>query len=142
MHRATLLLGLLVTPWLALAQGPAPTPAPTGASLYFISPQDGDTLRGEVLVRFGLRGMGVAPAGINLEGTGHHHLLINLDGPPPLDQPIPADEQHVHFGKGQTETTISLPPGTHSLQLILGDYLHRPHQPPVLSEKIRITVEE
>lgn len=142
MRAAILLLGLLILPLQGFAAGPPATPAPAGASLYFISPADGERVQGEVLVRFGLRGMGIAPAGINLEGTGHHHLLINLDSLPALDQPIPADDQHVHFGKGQTETTISLPPGSHTLQLILGDYLHRPHQPAVLSEKIQITVVE
>ena len=134
------LVALVVLPAVALAQ--APTPAAEGAALYFISPKDGDTVRGEVTVRFGLTGMGVAPAGINLEGTGHHHLLINIEALPPFDAPIPADAQHVHFGKGQTETTLTLEPGTHTLQLLLGDYLHRPHQPAVVSEKISITVAE
>lgn len=136
----TALVLLLAAP-LALAQTPAATPAPAGAELYFIAPQDGETLRSPVTVKFGLRGMGVAPAGINLPETGHHHLLINLAELPPLDQPIPADAQHVHFGKGQTETTLTLEPGTHTLQLLLGDYLHKPHQPVVASKKITITVE-
>jgi hypothetical protein len=116
--------------------------APEGAELYFIAPQSGAMLRGEIAVKFGLRGMGVAPAGIQLDGTGHHHLLINLEALPALDQPIPADARHVHFGKGQTETTLKLPPGQHTLQLLLGDHLHRPHQPVVVSEKITITVTE
>ena len=80
------------------------------------------------------------PAGIDLPSTGHHHLLINT-GLPALDQPIPADEQHVHFGKGQTEAEISLKPGKHTLQLLLGNYLHKPHQPPVMSKQISITIE-
>jgi hypothetical protein len=126
---------------LAVAQAPAASPSPAGAELYFIAPQDGETLRSPVTVKFGLRGMGVAPAGINLPETGHHHLLINVAELPPLDQPIPADARHVHFGKGQTETTLSLEPGTHTLQLLLGDYLHKPHQPVVASKQITITVE-
>ncbi|GIX36499.1 MAG: rod shape-determining protein RodA [Lysobacteraceae bacterium] len=120
----------------------APTPAPEGARLYFISPKDGETVRGEVKVRFGLSGMGVAPAGVAVEGTGHHHLLIDVEELPPLDRPIPADEHHVHFGKGQTETVLRLAPGRHTLQLLLGDHLHRPHQPPVISERITIEVAE
>ncbi|MCK7593346.1 DUF4399 domain-containing protein [Pseudomarimonas salicorniae] len=139
MLRSLLLLALVAPP--ALAEGPPTSASPAGAELYFISPVDGATTGREVVVQFGLRGMGVAPAGINLEGTGHHHLLIDVDGLPPLEEPIPADERHVHFGKGQTEATITLEPGTHSLQLLLGDYLHRPHQPVVASRRITITVE-
>lgn len=142
MRCIALFLGLAMLPAAAIAQAPAAVSAPDGAALYFISPKDGETLKGPVTVRFGLSGMGVAPAGINLEGTGHHHLLINVDPLPPFDAPIPADERHVHFGKGQTETTLNLAPGTHTLQLLLGDYLHRPHQPPVISERITITVSE
>ncbi len=109
--------------------------------LYFISPADGAEIRGTIRVVFGLRGMGVAPAGTQREGTGHHHLLIDT-GLPPLDQPIPADERHRHFGGGQTETELALPPGEHSLQLLLGDFAHRPHDPPLISERITITVSE
>lgn len=115
------------------------SPSPTGAELYFISPQDGAVLASPVTVRFGLKGMGVAPAGIAMESTGHHHLLIDA-AMPPLDQPVPADAQHVHFGKGQTETAVTLEPGTHRLQLLLGDHLHLPHDPPVVSKVITITV--
>ena len=108
--------------------------------MYFISPADGDTVSGPVTVRFGLSGMGVAPAGTLIEHTGHHHLLV--DAPlPPADQPIPNDANHLHFGKGQTEVTLSLPPGRHTLQLLLGDHSHVPHQPVVASEVITITVE-
>jgi hypothetical protein len=92
-----------------------------------------------VTVRFGLRGMGIAPAGIAMENTGHHHLLIDT-ALPPLDQPVPADAQHVHFGKGQTEAVVTLAPGIHRLQLLLGDHSHLPHDPPVVSEPITITV--
>lgn len=137
--RAWILLAALSSS-AAVAQMPPPSPAPQGAALYFIAPKDGATVKGEVHVQFGLRGMGVAPAGIQLDGTGHHHLLINVDALPALDQPIPADERHVHFGKGQTETTLRLPAGQHTLQLLLGDHLHRPHRPVVVSEKITITV--
>ena len=84
--------------------------------------------------------MGVAPAGTVRENTGHHHLLIDLDTPPPMDQPLPANDHIRHFGGGQTETELSLPPGTHTLQLLLGDQSHVPHNPPVLSDKITVTV--
>jgi hypothetical protein len=115
------------------------SPAPKGAELYFISPKDGDTVTSPAIVRFGLRGMGVAPAGIALPDTGHHHLLIDTD-PPPLSQPIPADAKHVHFGKGQTEAEVTLAPGRHRLQLLLGDHLHVPHDPPVVSKPITVVV--
>jgi Domain of unknown function (DUF4399) len=115
------------------------TPSPPGAEVYFIAPKDGETITGSVTVRFGLKGMGVAPAGIAFDGAGHHHLMIDADLPP-LDAPIPADANHVHFGKGQTETTLELKPGKHTLQLLLGDQLHIPHEPAVKSKKITITV--
>ncbi|THF62184.1 DUF4399 domain-containing protein [Pseudothauera rhizosphaerae] len=118
----------------------ARTPAPEGVELYFIAPADGATVRNPVVVRFGLRGMGVAPAGVEMAKTGHHHLIV--DAPlPPLDQPVPADAQHLHFGGGQTEVKLDLPPGRHELQLLLGDHLHVPHDPPVMSPRIVITVE-
>lgn len=135
MRYACLLLIALV------AAGPASarTPAPAGAELYFISPADGATVGGKVTVQFGLRGMGVAPAGIQAPETGHHHLIIDSDLPP-ADLPIPNDERHRHFGKGQTETTLELAPGTHTLQLLLGDFAHVPFDPPLASKKITITV--
>ena len=111
------------------------------AKAYIVAPADGATVSSPVKVVFGLSGMGVAPAGTDREKTGHHHLLINVAELPPLDQPIPADDQHVHFGGGQTETTLDLPPGEHTLQLLLGDMKHVPHATPVVSEKITITVE-
>ncbi|HEX2796268.1 MAG TPA: DUF4399 domain-containing protein [Immundisolibacter sp.] len=126
---------LLISPLLALAA----TPAPPGAEVYFISPKDGETVSGPVTVRFGLKGMGVAPAGMQKDATGHHHLLIDADLPP-LDQPVPTDDHHKHFGAGQTETVITLPPGKHTLQLLLGDFAHTPHEPPVMSPKITIEV--
>ena len=109
-------------------------------ALYFIEPQDGAEVTSPVKVVFGLSGKGVAPAGIEMDNTGHHHLLINTGLPDDLSQPIPADENHRHFGGGQTETVIELPPGEHTLQLLLGNHLHVPHQPPVHSEPITITV--
>jgi len=118
----------------------AQSTAPDNAKLYFISPVDGETVKNPVVVRFGLKNMGVAPAGVQMEDTGHHHLLIDTDLPP-LNQPVPANEQHLHFGKGQTETKLTLTPGQHTLQLLLGDHLHVPHNPPVISELITITVE-
>ena len=107
--------------------------------VYFITPQDGDTLDSPFIVRFGLRGMGVAPAGVQLPDTGHHHLLIDTEVPA-LDKPIIQDERHRHFGKGQTETELSLSPGKHTLQLLFGDFAHRPHQKPLLSEPIVVHV--
>ncbi len=118
------------------------TPSPDGASVYIISPRDAASgiPAGEVTVVFGLKGMGVAPAGIDFPDTGHHHLLVNAKETPRLDIPLPADDNHIHFGKGQTETTLNLEPGTYTLQLILGDKNHIPHDPPVMSEKVTITV--
>ncbi len=115
------------------------TPAPPGAMVYFISPQDGAEVSSPFTVRFGLRGMGVAPAGVTAPNTGHHHLLINVEE---FDEglPLPMTDQVRHFGAGQTETQLELPPGTYTLQLVLGDALHIPHDPPVRSERITITV--
>ena len=118
----------------------AGSPAPEGAKVYFISPTDGETVSSPVAVRFGLSGMGVAPAGTAKQHTGHHHLLIDVDAAPPLDGPIPSDDNHRHFGGGQTETSIDLAPGKHTLQLLLGDMGQLPHDPPVMSEKITIDV--
>lgn len=133
------LAALLLLASSAVAAGLPRSAAPAGAQLYFISPQDGATVTSPVTLRFGLRGMGIAPAGVAMPDTGHHHLLIDTE-PPSFDQPIPADARHVHFGKGQTEAQLELAPGTHRLQLLLGDHLHIPHDPPVLSERITITV--
>lgn len=130
---------LAVAAFAAAATVSAGTPAPEGAATYLISPADGASVASPVTVRFGLRNMGVAPAGVDVARTGHHHLLIDTDLPP-LDQPIPADDQHRHFGGGQTEVTVELPPGRHTLQLLLGDYQHVPHTPPVVSERITVTI--
>ncbi|MEQ1437894.1 DUF4399 domain-containing protein [Fontimonas sp. SYSU GA230001] len=116
-----------------------PQAATAGAKVYFIEPKDGAEVTGPVRVVFGLSAMGVAPAGINQAGTGHHHLLID-DPAVDFTQPLPATEQIKHFGGGQTETVLSLKPGKHTLQLLLGDWKHQPHNPPVLSDKITITV--
>jgi len=134
---SALLGGVALTASLLASELPR-TVAPEGAEVYFISPADGDTVTSPVLVRFGLKGMGVAPAGVQMPNTGHHHLAVNHETPS-LDQPISNDI--LHFGGGQTETTLELEPGEHTLQLILGDYLHIPHDPAILSETITITVE-
>ena len=110
------------------------------AELYIISPTDGQVVSSPVKIVFGLNGMGVAPAGIKYNNTGHHHLLIDVPELPDINLPIPSDEHHKHFGKGQTETVIELEPGEHSLQLILGDHVHVPHDPVVVSKKIKINV--
>ena len=110
------------------------------AEVYFIAPKNDDIVSGEVVVKFGLQNFGVSPAGLNVNGTGHHHLIIDADLPN-LSQPIQADKNHVHFGKGQTEVKLELEPGTHTLQLLLGDYRHIPHRPPIYSNKITIVVE-
>ena len=117
-------------------------PAPDGAEVYFQAPADGATVTSPVTVRFGLRGMGVAPAGVDLANTGHHHLLIDVEEAPSLDMPLPATDSVRHFGGGQTEVEIELAPGQHTLQLVLGDMLHTPHEPPVASQTITITVAE
>lgn len=113
--------------------------APDGARVYFISPADGDVLASPVTVRFGLAGMGVAPAGVGVPKTGHHHVIVDAELPP-FDQPVPSDESHRHFGGGQTEVVLELSPGVHTLQLLLGDRNHVPHAPPVVSDRIAITV--
>jgi hypothetical protein len=146
MRNRHLFIGLLALALGATAAAEAPTPsalprtaAPADAKVYFISPKNGETIKGPVTVRFGLSGMGVAPAGTVAEGTGHHHLIV--DAPlPAMDQPLPKDATHQHFGKGQTETVLTLAPGKHTLQLVLGDANHIPHDPPVVSEQITITV--
>jgi hypothetical protein len=138
---------LMFLPALSQAQNATPAPAalprtasPAGAMEYFIAPQNGAKVTSPFTVRFGLKGMGVAPAGVTNANTGHHHLLIDADLPPD-NLPIPNDDKHRHFGAGQTEVELTLPPGQHTLQLVLGDANHVPHQPPVHSEKITITVQ-
>ena len=116
------------------------TPSAPGAEVYIISPKNGAIVHNPILVQFGLKGMGVAPAGVKYDNSGHHHLLIDTDAPADQSTPLPATDKIVHFGKGQTETTINLSPGKHTLQLLLADYQHIPHSPPVISKKITITV--
>ncbi len=118
-----------------------PTPSAPGATVYFVNVKSGDTLQRQTLIRFGLRNMVVARAGTPTPNSGHHHLLIDSDLPP-LDEPVPSDENHLHFGAAQTEATITLTPGEHTLQLVLGDKDHVPHNPPVMSEKIKVKVVE
>jgi hypothetical protein len=120
----------------------AQTPSPAGAKVYFINLKDGDTVSSPFLVQFGLSGMGVAPAGVEKPNTGHHHLLVDAAvlTEEQMKEPIPADDNHRHFGGGQTETMLTLPEGKHTLQLVLGDWSHIPHVPPVMSESITITV--
>ncbi|HET8697031.1 MAG TPA: DUF4399 domain-containing protein [Gammaproteobacteria bacterium] len=134
------------TPSASTVAAPAPAappaarkPAPAEAMAYIIAPADGAMVDNPVLVQFGLKGIGVAPAGVDRPDTGHHHLLIDVDLPR-LDAPIPSDAQHVHFGGGQTETTITLTPGRHQLRLLLGDNLHVPFDPPIASDPITIEV--
>ena len=114
-------------------------PSPPGAKVYFIEPANGAVISGPVTVKFGLSGMGVAPAGVEQKNTGHHHILVNQKLEDPRG-PIPADDKHRHFGAGQTETTLTLPAGTHTLQLVLGDHNHIPHNPMIASDVITITV--
>ena len=116
------------------------TPSPPGAAVYIISPAHGEIVSNPVTVKFGLSGMGVAPAGVNKINTGHHHLLIDLENLPTSKRAIPKNANHRHFGGGQTEITFDLAPGIHTLQLLLGDMAHIPHQPAIVSEKITITV--
>lgn len=138
-------IALTVLPAMGLAQE---TPSPEGAMVYFVNLSDGDTVSSPITIAFGLSGMGVAPAEVERGNTGHHHLLIDRApfgegefGEEEFELAVPNDENHRHFGGGQTEVTIELEPGTHTLQLVLGDHGHVPHNPPVMSEVISITVE-
>lgn len=128
---------ILVLPRSVLA---GPTPAAKDAYLYFIWPQDGQHIKGAFWCRFGLRNMGVAPAGVKTPNTGHHHLFVDVQEPLNPDEPIPQDKKHLHYGAGQTEGRIELPPGRHTLQLVLGDADHIPFNPPLVSKKISIVV--
>ncbi len=134
---------LLIATGLSVADAEIPRSArpddPNAVQLYFVSPSDGDSLTSPIVIRFGLKGMGVAPAGVEKAGTGHHHLIVDAELPP-TGLPIPASDHYRHFGKGQTEVTLDLEPGEHTLQLLLGDHLHIPHDPPLVSERISITV--
>ena len=140
MSRLVIALGVCLMAALAVAADRVAPPA--GAEVYFIAPQNGVKVHNPVSVKFGLKGMGIAPAGIKFDNTGHHHLLVDTElSELKLDAPMPATDKIVHFGKGQTETTLTLTPGKHTLQLIFADYLHQSFDPPLTSKKITITVE-
>ena len=139
MNRLLLALGITLIAALAVAQERV-APAPN-AQVYFIAPHDGATLHDPVTVRFGLKGMGVAPAGVKFDNTGHHHLLVDTDfSDLKADAPLPATDKILHFGKGQTETTLTLSKGVHTLQIVFADYLHNSFDPPLHSKKITVTV--
>ena len=139
MNRLLFLLGIALFAGLASGQERAAPAANT--EVYFISPSNGATVHGPVTVRFGLKGMGIAPAGIKFDNTGHHHLLVDTDSSElKLDAPLPATDKILHFGKGQTETTLTLSPGKHTLELVFADYQHLSFNPPLHSKKITITV--
>src|ERR1700730_16246653 len=132
-------LGGLILSDAALSQTGGATQSPPGAAVYFIGLKDGDTLPPKATIHFGLRGMGVAPAGSDRANSGHHHLIV--DAPTPaLNTEIPNDFQHLHFGAGQTETELTLTPGEHTLQLVFGDKNHIPHSPPLVSDRIKVKV--
>ncbi len=136
-----LVLGLSGSMAVAQSDAPAKVAAPAGAKAYIISPADGETVSSPVRVQFGLSGMGVAPAGVDWDDTGHHHLIVDVDLPPTDTFIPPSDDTYRHFGGGQTETVVELAPGEHTLQLLLGDHTHLPHATPIYSEKITITVQ-
>ena len=139
-NRTALAAIMCATVWV-VAPSSAETPSPAGAQVYIINIKNGDTVTSPFKVQFGLTGMGVAPAGVEKPNTGHHHLIIDatLSGDE-LKAPIASDAKHMHFGGGQTEAMITLPPGKHTLQLVLGDWSHIPHVPPVMSTPITVTV--
>jgi len=134
-----ILLSLLLVPFASPAQAQG-KPAPKDAVLYFVWPQNGAVIKGGFWARFGLRNMGVTHAGDDYPNAGHHHLLVDVNEPLNPNEPIASDKSHMHFGAGQTEARIELPPGKHTLQLVLGDASHYPFNPPVVSEKITITI--
>lgn len=136
--REWLLIVLCLVPGAAAFAGD--TQIRDNAKVYFIWPSDGAVIKGGKLwVRMGLRNAGLAPAGIEQQNTGHHHLIVDAELPP-FDEVIPADKNHFHMGKGQSEYRLTLPPGKHTLQILLADHQHIPHNPPIYSKKITITV--
>jgi hypothetical protein len=134
--RSALVVSTIMLPLPATAQ----TPAPPDATVYIITPRDGQRVRSPITVRFGLRNMGVTRAGDTTPNMGHHHLLVDVTEPVDESEPLPTDRRHLHFGAGQTETQLDLPPGRHTLQLVLGDAEHKPFKPLVASKKVTITV--
>jgi hypothetical protein len=138
MNRLILALALVAS----LAVAADRMAAPAGAEVYFIAPRDGAKVHSPFSVSFGLKGMGIAPAGVKFDNTGHHHLLVDTDlSGLALDAPMPATDKILHFGKGQTETSLTLPPGKHTLEIVFADYLHQSFDPPLHSKKITVTVE-
>ena len=147
MKTITLIMGLLLSTLLGISIAQETpemvrAPAPEGADAYIQSPENGAVVTSPFTVRFGLRGVGVAPAGVQLPNTGHHHLFVDVTDMPSFDLPLPATDNVRHYGVGQTETELDLAPGEHTLQLVLGDWLHTPHEPPVTSTIVTITVVE
>lgn len=139
MGRRQIATGISVLLMVATAAAAQQRPMPSEAKVYILWPPDGQVIHGPFWIRMGLAGAGVAPAGVEKANTGHHHILV--DAPlPPLDEPIPNDRNHMHFGLGQTEARLDLPPGKHTLQLLLGDQDHVPHKPPLYSKPVTITV--
>jgi len=136
--RLAFLMALLTLP--PTAASAQAVPAPKDAYLYIIAPSDGDTVKGAFWCRFGLRNMGVTHAGDSFAGSGHHHLLVDTDEPIAPREPIPHDKNHLHYGAGETEALIELPPGKHTLQLVLSDANHFNFDPPLVSKKITIRV--
>ncbi len=139
LRAGSVVVAFAVLAGLAAAQGLPRTKSPEGAKVRIVSPKDGETVPRKFTVVFGLQGMGVAPAGVEMENTGHHHLLVDQESLPA--EGLPMGNPPIHFGGGQTETTLTLEPGQHTRQLILGDRLHIPHMPPVVSDKVTIRVE-
>lgn len=142
MKKTITLLALFILPFSPYTFGDElVSSSPTDARVYFITPVDGQTVAQTFTVKFGLSGMGVAPAGTQKDNTGHHHILIDGEALPDMSKPLPATDHIKHFGGGQTETELTLSPGEHTLQLLLGNYAHVPHNKPVLSQKITVTVQ-
>ena len=133
------LVALLLTLVTAASAPAGDRPSPAGARVYIVTPANGEVVSSPVKIVFGLSGMGVAPAGMDKHGTGHHHLLVDTEVPD-LGTPIPSDDRYLHFSGGETEVVIELEPGEHTLQLLFADYRHNAHNPPVISERISITV--
>jgi hypothetical protein len=141
MRRALVICSVAVVVLAGLVGAQVPrTKAPEGARAYIISPKNGETVSSTFTVQFGLKGMGVAPAGVTMANTGHHHLLIDVAQMPDMSTALPATDKIRHFGGGQTETELTLPPGQHTLQLVVGDFAHIPHDAPIASDKVTITV--
>ena len=138
--RTFLLTALMIVSFAAAAADVPPAAPPAKAEVYIVEPLDGATVPTTFTVKFGVKGMTIAPAGTDAPNSGHHHLLIDVADLPDMKQPLPANEHVVHFGKGQTETQVTLPPGKHTLQLVFANYLHIPHDPPVVSQRITVTV--